>query len=405
MANMLWEDTFYESGEDITKRILGLTTQVNPHTVADIAVEARELMKLRHVPLLLMASLGVNRTLEADMLAEVIQRPDELTEFVSIFWKLSGGRKPALTRQIKLGLSKAFNKFDEYQFGKYNRDADITFKDLLYLAHPKPSSMEYATLFRKIRDGKLATPDTWETNLSAGKDAKETFTRLIIERKLGALALLRNLRKMGEVGVDRQVIREALLTMNVERVLPFRFITAAKYAPEFESELEQAMFKACETQDKLQGVTVLAVDTSGSMTTGRLSGKSEVSFRDAAAALAMVLREVCDDCHVLAFGSGAGFVKPRRGFALNEEIGSGKFGHGTDTGLAVRHAQKFNPNRVIVITDEQSATNIDAPNGYRGYVINVSSNRNGIGYGPWVHLDGFSESLVNYIRAYENAGF
>ena len=53
MACMLWEDTFYESCEEIGKRIAALIPQVGFDKTATIAVEAREKMKLRHVPLLL----------------------------------------------------------------------------------------------------------------------------------------------------------------------------------------------------------------------------------------------------------------------------------------------------------------------------------------------------------------
>jgi hypothetical protein len=35
------------------------------------------------------------------------------------------------------------------------------------------------------------------------------------------------------------------------------------------------------------------------------------------------------------------------------------------------------------------------------YVINVASNKNGVGYGPWTHIDGWSDAVVEYIRALE----
>ncbi len=58
-------------------------------------------------------------------------------------------------------------------------------------------------------------------------------------------------------------------------------------------------------------------------------------------------------------------------------------------------------DRIIVITDEQSHDRIGAPRG-KGYVINVASARNGVGYGPWVHIDGFSEAVIDYIRELEH---
>jgi hypothetical protein len=38
----------------------------------------------------------------------------------------------------------------------------------------------------------------------------------------------------------------------------------------------------------------------------------------------------------------------------------------------------------------------------KGYVINVASNRNGVGYGQWIHIDGWSEAVVDYIAALES---
>ena len=34
-------------------------------------------------------------------------------------------------------------------------------------------------------------------------------------------------------------------------------------------------------------------------------------------------------------------------------------------------------------------------------MINVASARNGVGYGPWTHIDGFSEAVIDYIRELE----
>ena len=41
----------------------------------------------------------------------------------------------------------------------------------------------------------------------------------------------------------------------------------------------------------------------------------------------------------------------------------------------------------------------------KGYMINVASYRNGVGYGKWTHIDGFSESIIDYIREYEKTQF
>jgi hypothetical protein len=41
-----------------------------------------------------------------------------------------------------------------------------------------------------------------------------------------------------------------------------------------------------------------------------------------------------------------------------------------------------------------------APSG-KGYLINVASYKNGVGYGKWTHIDGWSEAVIGYIRTLE----
>ena len=120
--------------------------------------------------------------------------------------------------------------------------------------------------------------------MSAGKDKRENFERLLREGKLGGLAALRNLRLMLASGVDPKLIRERL-DKGVARALPFRFVTAARHAPKLEDALEQAMLKGIAAREKLLGSTGLVADLSGSMNY-RLSKKGEITRMDAAAGLA-----------------------------------------------------------------------------------------------------------------------
>lgn len=443
MANMLWEDTFYEDGVSIADRIqaevkvlLGGATKFvgdnGPQFVADIAYEARTQMKLRHVPLLLVATLIAHdkpetRKVVADTIARVIQRPDELGELVAIYWSLNKGTSKILPKQMKKGLGLAIAKFNEYSLAKYDQSsAAVKLRDVVFLAHIASNNQQGRLLAKlvnktfypeKTKGGfpvkefygefaKLETPDTWEVAISAkGADKKAEWTRLLEEDKLGALALLRNLRNLGEAGVDPKLVKAALGTMKTERVLPFRFITAARYAPDLEPQLETAMFKSLESHDKLTGKTVLLVDNSGSMSwdNAKLSGKSELKRIDAACALAMLLREVCEDVHIAAFADRTTAVPPRRGFALRDSIVITPSG-GTNIAEAVKYANKAGYDRCIVITDEQSNTTIPDPiTGSKSYFINVATNQNGIGYRKWVHMDGWSEAIVDYIQQYEKA--
>ncbi len=253
LACLLWENQFYEDGVEIAGRIKELVPKVAPEKVAALAVEARIAMKLRHAPLLLvreMARLASHRALVAETLERVIQRADELSEFVAIYW--SDGRAP-LSAQVKKGLAAAFPKFDEYALAKYNRDSPVKLRDVLFLSHAKPRDEAQAELWKRLVEGKLATPDTWEVALSGGANQREAWTRLLGERKLGALAVLRNLRNMYEAGVDEDLVLRALRIMKTDRVLPFRFIAAARHAPQWEAELESVMLRAVEGQNEAEG--------------------------------------------------------------------------------------------------------------------------------------------------------
>jgi hypothetical protein len=406
LAAMLWEDEFYESGVTIADRIRGLVPRVEPEKVAALAVEARTKMKLRHAPLLLvreMARYATHRGLVAQTLVEVIQRADELAEFVSIYW--AEGKVP-LSGQVKKGLAAAFPKFDEYALAKYDRANVVRLRDVLFLCHAKPLSAVQAEVWKRLIAGELATPDTWEVALSSTDqelgDKRARWERLLAERKLGALALLRNLRNMKDAGVSEELVLSALDAMRTERVLPFRFLAAARYAPQWEEGLERAMFRAVAGAEKLAGKTVLLVDVSGSMVCP-LSRKSEMLRTDAAYGLAVLLREVCERVAVYTFSTEAKLVAPRRGFALRDAMERNQPHGGTNLGAALQQVEAAETyDRMIVITDEQSHDQVPAPRG-NGYVINVASARNGVGYGEWTHIDGWSEAVIEYIRELEAA--
>lgn len=405
MSCMLWEDEFYESGEAIADRIKALIPKVTPAAVARIAVEAREKMKLRHVPLLLvreMARIPTHKKLVADTLEKIIQRPDELSEFVALYWK--DGKQP-LSAQVKKGLARAFNKFSEHQLAKYNRDRAVKLRDVMFLSHPKPQGRAQEGLFQRLANDELKTPDTWEVALSAGEDKKATWERLLGDGKLGGLALLRNLRNMREANVAPKLVKRAIIEMNTERVLPYRFIAAARFAPDLEPELETAMFRCLEGTAKLPGRTCILVDVSGSMD-APISSKSDLHRLDAACGLAMLLRELCDDLTVCTFSNQLIRIAPRRGFALRDLIVTSQGHGGTALGAAVQGTidSPHEFDRVIVITDEQSNDSVPTPPWKDAYVINVASAQNGVGYGEWTHLDGWSEALVDYIREFEGEG-
>jgi len=403
LSCMLWENQFYEEGVSIAGRIRELVPKVEAAKVAALAVEARTNMKLRHVPLLLvreMARHATHRSLVAETLVSVIQRADELAEFVAIYW--ADGRAP-LSAQVKKGLAAAFTRFDEYALAKYDRASVVRLRDVLFLCHAKPVDAAQAALWKRLIANELATPDTWEVALSTGGpegDKRAAWTRLLSERKLGALALLRNLRNIKDANVEEHLVLNALDAMKTDRVLPFRFLAAARYAPQWEEMLERAMFRALADKPRLTGHTVLMVDVSGSMV-APLSRRSEMLRTDAAYGLAVLLRELAEKATIYTFSTAAKQVPARRGFALRDAMEASQPHGATNLGASL-DAVKDSHDRIIVITDEQSHDRVPAPRA-AGYIINVASYKNGVGYGPWNHIDGWSESIIDYIRELEQS--
>jgi len=448
----LGEDQFYVDGKTIKTAIYDAVAKVSGQFASDWAIEVRSKWHMRHAPLMIVVAMCkfhpefVAKTAEA-----VIQRPDELGELVSLYWSVNGDRK-MLSKQLKRGLAAGLGKFDLERLSKWDfNNAAVKLRDVLFLARPKAVDKEQDRLFKTLsgnfckhcwckcddhaspaaikkaeqarkkakkpvkrrkpgepctnyEEAVLPIPDTWETALSAGADKKKTFTRLIKEELLGGMALLRNLRNMEQAGVDRALIKEALLAMKTSKILPFRFIAAAKHAPAFEPELEAVMEKSILSQVKLAGRTALLVDTSGSMK-DPLSDKSELMRYEAAFGLAMVLRWVCDDVDIYSFGNRGELLllPPRKGFALRDALAGAVFGGGTDIAYAVSAAEKKDYDRLIVFTDEQSRTSVPNARTPLAYMVNVASAEHGVGpRGTWNHISGFSEGILSYIREVEN---
>ena len=401
---LLWEDAFYEKGSGVANRLAELVEANKAEDVASLAREARDAMQLRHVPLFLVRELARRKgtgPLVAETLEDVIQRADELGEFVALYWK---DKKQPLSSGVKRGLARAFTKFDAYQLAKYDRDLAVRLRDVLFLCHAKPRDAEQAEVWKKLVEGNLEAPDTWEVSLSARKGKKETFERLLSEGKLGGMAVLRNLRLMWAAGVSPKLIRERL-SKGVARALPFRFVTAARYAPKLEDAIEVAMLKGISGFEAFPGATGLLLDVSSSMN-DRLAKKGETVRMDAAVGLAILLREKCDRFSIATFSEKCVELPPRRGFALRDVIVGSQAHSGTYLKHALtqlsENAEWRTLDRLILVTDEQSHDGILPAWTPMAYVVNVAPYKSGVSYGNgWTHIDGWSERVVDYIAIVE----
>jgi len=336
VATSFCSDKYYEGGDDSLERLRDLITKVSPEFVAKLAVYAREEMNLRSIPVVLMVELAKihnGDNLVSRGLSRVVARADELTEVLAYYAKTNsrqGVKKVSkLSKQIQKGLAAAFNKFNEYNFAKYDRDNEISLRDALFLVHPKAKNIAQQKLFDKIVEGKLATPYTWEVELSElgqktfkneaakAKAVKEKWEELIDSEKLGYMAMLRNLRNILQAGVDVKHLKKvASILSDKEQVenskqFPFRFLSAYR---EIENEasgkasmildaLEEAM-QASAANIKGFGFdtsVLIAVDTSGSMD-AKLSDKSTLALQDVGLVMGMLLQNRCKDVTTGIFG-------------------------------------------------------------------------------------------------------
>ena len=405
MSCMLFEDTFYEDGVDIATRLRQEVHAVKPEVAVSIAIEARHKMYMRHAPLWILIALcdhPVRHSVLENAIFDVVSRADELAELVAMYWK--DGKKP-LPAQMKRGLARAFTKFDAYQLAKYRGEGNkVTLRDVMFLVHPKPPQGMTDT-YKALANKTLRSTETWEAKFSTAgpqtdEEKRAMWKEMIESGKLGYFALLRNLRNMEACGVPKHLVEPHLVGgAGMNKILPFRYLAAAREVPQWEDIIDRAMLAAMGAMPKLPGKTVILVDVSASMSWG--TKRSALTNMDRAAALAALVAGTCKDYSVWAFGTDTARVPNRQGIPLVEAIREMNLGHGTRMGHSigiVNCAEDY--DRLIVLTDEQSHDRVPDPKG-RGYVINVASYRNGVGYGAWVHIDGFSEKVLNFVKEIE----
>ncbi|MCJ7934815.1 MAG: TROVE domain-containing protein [Chryseobacterium sp.] len=386
-------DTAYEKGNGRLERIRSLIKKNDPEFVAKLAVYARKEMYLRSVPLVLTTELAkqvsgtdlVSRTVDG-----VVQRADEITELLA-YYQLANERTETkklnkLSKQIQKGLVKSFNKFDEYQFAKYNRKADVTLKDALFLVHPKAKDENQQAVFNKIVNDTLETPYTWEVELSVlgqtkfvteaeRKSAfKDKWEELIFSNKLGYMATLRNLRNILEAGVSSAAMKKVCIYLSDERAvksskqLPFRFLAAYRELKSNESPYLCSVLEALEdaamvSAQNIKGFgfdtsVVIAADVSGSMQQP-VSAKSKILLYDIGLLMSMILQSQCKNVITGMFGDRwLPVPMPKNGILRNVDAfykREGEVGYSTNGYLVIEDLIRRNEkvNKVMLFTDTQ----------------------------------------------------
>ena len=428
LANLLWENIAYMDGEDVTNEIKRLIPLCDAKDVANLTIEARVMQKLRHTPLFLaveMCKHEATRPYVKEVLPQIITRADMLTDFMALYW--ADGKCP-ICNAAKQGLREAFHNFNEYKFAKYDRDAEIKLRDVMFMVRPKPANQLEEVLYKKIADRTLETPETWEVLLSKAHtedEKKAVWTKLIEEGKIGGKAMLMNVRNMQLAGVPRPTIVKGLNELKGAMLLPLDFLKAMRNSYGLEREIEDAMLKTYKNLPKLPGKTIFIVDVSGSMGCITSSG-SGFSRLDQAASMAMLAANQCEDFELVCTAgddwkcieSQKRIKYPSKGFNLFKEIDNAKHelgGGGIFTAQCLNKLRKElgnkirNYERIIIFSDSQDidishGRNVKPwPFGKYNYICDVSCNTKGINYkGVWTaEISGWSEHFLTYIAAFE----
>jgi len=389
----LLHDSFYEKAEERLIRLQQLIEKVSPEYCAKLAVYARRSMNLRSVPIVLSVELAKKADAGAwvgKAIEQIVLRPDEITETLAYYQqtnKRTGTKRlNRLSKQIQKGLAKAFNRFDEYQFAKYNQNTEVKLRDALFLVHPKPKDLAQQVVFDKITQNALSTPYTWETELSAlgqlhfgsekakNKAFRAKWEELILSKKVGYMALLRNLRNMLECNISDECLDMVLSFLSEENAvrtakqLPFRYWSAYRELSNITDgrvtrvidALEKAMLLSAQNIKGFDNDTkvVLACDVSGSMQQ-KLSAKSSLMYYDIGLLLAMLLQNRCKNVVTGMFGDTWKVIQmPSKSILSNVAAfhqREGEVGYSTNAHLVIEDLLKreYQADKVMIFKDTQ----------------------------------------------------
>lgn len=281
------KDQFYRTEAQTVTRISNLIDIIgDPEFVARAAIYARTKFGMRSVTHVVAGEIakkvkGARWT--RSFFDKIVYRPDDMMEILSYYFQTEKKE----TNPLRDGFARALVRFDEYSLAKYRGEGKkIKLVDVVNICHPKSTEA-----LSKLMRGTLQPANTWESELTkAGQNSEsleetaelkdKAWKQLIIERKIGYFALLRNLRNIIEQSPDslpealQLLVDENLIKKSL--VLPFRFLTAIEEIEKLNGKgvkktlaaLSKAVDISLSNVPTLDGKSLVVLDTSGSMTMG-----------------------------------------------------------------------------------------------------------------------------------------
>lgn len=441
-------DKYYERSHDAVDRMRVALKTVLANRGAEgaafacrVARFAREHMNIRTMPIVMMVELAkLNRDMgiEAPLrsaVSQVISRVDELTDLYAYALTVFGS-KQAVPLSLKKGVADAFNKFDAYQFAKYNRSEGLKLRDLLRIVHPKPADMVRAEIFNKIKNESLEAAATWEVELTRNgqlhkaeqRSKADLWTDLVTREgsgSLGYMALLRNLRNMHEAGISADTWKHVAARISNKKAvekskqLPFAFINARAIAQEkrlptvIVNALTDAVEHSLGNLPKLGENVWIILDTSGSMQSGMGINGANSPLKVGALFSAALFNASRDSYNVKIswFATSAGFMDLNTRdsiFSNYDRILRQCGGGGTNLEAAMNQKKSlgFEPDVVIVLSDMEvnQLSSRKATEIFGKDCVKIAINLNSRGNTPlseindWIQLSGWSEKIFQFVK-------
>ena len=404
IANNAVEDYNHTELDSVAMDIIATAVDIikseNPKDILSIANWLRNECNIRLTPqvLYVIASrFDETKPYIREYASKIIKRPDEIKTCLMLHRYLFG--KKCLSKPFDHGLGDVLFKVGEASLLKYDGNTFPRWKDIMnWLSRRKnrPFREEIADYFmdgkttskipimrdrqllnkksifdKEARKLAMSSHANWEVLISQFGNKSEIWEFLVENNLIGYMAMLRNIRNIVQSGVSDEILSCIYNKISSKdeviesKQFPFRFLAAHRELEVIGNDrrinkileaIEEATEVAVDNCPMLPGTSLVAIDTSGSMSSP-LSKNSSINVIDAACMLGGIIAKRCSDAYVWQFDTRVAevrFTKRTTIMGLMKNINNS--GGSTNTHLVIEKMRKDGifPDRLIILSDMQA---------------------------------------------------
>lgn len=391
-------NTFYVDAKDQFEEVLKLCQACSPKFIAKTAIYSRQKAYMKDMPCLLLAILLTKDTaLFKKVFPKVIDNAKMLRSFVQILRAGVVGRKSFGTVVAKC-VQRWFDGWnDPDRLFNSSVGGNPSLGDIIRLGHVKPKDETFSALFAylcgfphdssKLPDNvkryellksSYAEGIEWDElpninfqYLTSVKLSDKNWMDIARNASWQTARMNLNTFQRHNVFEDKAMIKYIadVLTDGEQiaksKVFPYTLLMAYKAATgvpfDIKEALQDAMEKAVSNCPKIKGKVIVAVDTSGSMsssvTGNRGSATSQVTCSDVAGLIGATIIRANHSATIIAFDTTATElnINPRDSVMTNAKSMS-RHGGGTDISCAIRYCNDHHikGDMLIIVSDNES---------------------------------------------------